>query len=104
MEVIKIQSILPILVFAIPMAFSIPIFFTRSHKAFREWLAVGGLVATLIITILIYLNVVAAGEVRALIWNEWFYVDGLSVLMEFIVSVMGIIIVLYSIKYIAHEA
>lgn len=104
MEVTKIQSILPILVFAIPMAFSIPIFFARGHKALREWLAVGGLVATLIITILIYLNVVAAEEVRALIWNEWFYVDGLSVLMEFIVSVMGIIIVLYSIKYIAHEA
>jgi len=102
MEVTKIQSILPILVFAVPMALSIPIFFARGRKAFREWLAIGGLVATLIITILIYLNVVATGETKALVWNEWFYVDGLSVLMEFIVAVMGIIIVLYSTKYVAH--
>jgi len=104
MEVTEIQSILPILVFAIPIVFSIPIFFVRGRKAFREWLAVGGLVVTLIITILIYLKVVAVGEVRALVWHEWFYVDGLSIIMEFIVLVMGIIIVLYSTKYIAHEA
>jgi hydrogenase-4 component F len=103
MAVTEIKSILPLLVTAIPVVFSIPIFFIRGRKAFREWLAIGGIAVTLMVTVLIYLNVVVAGEVRALVWQDWFYVDGLSVLMEFIVAVMGIIIVLYSMKYIAHE-
>lgn len=103
MEVTEIQSILPVLVIGIPIVFSIPIFFVKGYKTFYEGFALAGLVATLIITALIYLKVVAAGELTALVWHEWLYVDGLSILMELIVSIMSIIIVLYSMRYIAHE-
>jgi formate hydrogenlyase subunit 3/multisubunit Na+/H+ antiporter MnhD subunit len=98
-NVTETQSILPLLVFAIPIAFSIPILtLGRRYGACREWLALAGLAATLAVTVVIYQEVVG-GEARALVWHEWFYIDGLSLLMEFVGSVVGIIVVLYSAKY-----
>ena len=105
MRIIEIQSILPLLIFVIPIAFSIPILtLGRNFKAFREWFALAGLTVTLVITSIIYQQVVTTEELRALVWHKWFYIDGLSVLMEFVVSIMSIIIILYSVKYVAHES
>ncbi|MBC8521594.1 MAG: hypothetical protein H8D26_06355 [Methanomicrobia archaeon] len=102
----QVKSILPILVFMTPVAFSILIFaffaLGRTHRIFREGLALLGLLVTLGISIEICRRVVFGGEVLTA-WSENLRVDGLSVLMELIGSFMGIIIVLYSIKYIVHE-
>jgi hydrogenase-4 component F len=103
MKVIETQSILPLLIFIIPIVLSVPIFsLGRRYKIFREWFTLIGLAATLIITFFNYHQVVG-NEVRALVWHDMFYIDGLSVLMELVVAVMGIIIVVYSMKYIEHQ-
>ncbi len=102
MQVTEIQSVLPLLIFLIPVAFSIPILtLGRRHQAFREWFALTGLLVTLGVTVLIYQQIIPSGGLKALSWLGWFYLDGLSLLMEFLVSIMGIITVLYSPKYLS---
>ncbi len=104
MKVMEIQSILPLLVFLIPIAFSIPVLtLGRRSKVFREWLALAGLVVTFLVTVLIYLRIITPGGLKALIWHDWFYLDGLSLLMEFVVSIMGILVVVYSTRYLSPE-
>ena len=101
MQVIEIHSVLPLLIFLVPIAFSIPILtLGRRFRAFREWFALAGLVVTFLLTVLIYRHIITPGGLKALIWYDWFYLDGLSLLMEFVVSIMGIIAVLYSTKYL----
>jgi len=104
MKVTEIQSILPLLVFLIPIAFSIPVLtLGRRSKAFREWFALAGLIVTFLLTALIYTRIITPGGLKALIWRDWFYLDGLSLLMEFVVSIMGILVVLYSTRYLTPE-
>jgi formate hydrogenlyase subunit 3/multisubunit Na+/H+ antiporter MnhD subunit len=105
MKVTEIQSILPLLVFIIPIAFSIPILtLGRKYKVFRERWALGGLIATLAVVVLIYLQIIMKGELKALVWDKWFYLDGLSLLLEFVVSVMSLIILFYSPEYLTRQA
>lgn len=96
------QSILPILVFLVPIGFACLIFaLGRVHRIFREGLALLGLVVTFIISLAICGRVLN-GELLVF-WNRNIYVDGLSALMEVLGSGLGIIIVLYSIKYLTHH-
>ena len=105
MKVTEIQSILPLLIFIIPIAFSIPILtLGRTYKIFREKWALGGLIATLAVAVLIYQQIIPKAELKALVWDRWFYLDGLSLLLEFVVSIMGIIILLYSPAYLTKRA
>jgi len=98
----QVESILPILVCMVPVAFCILIFaLGRIHRIFREGLALLGLLLTFCLSIAICRRIVG-GEILTA-WNDNLYVDGLSALMELIGSFTGIIIVLYSIKYIVHE-
>jgi hydrogenase-4 component F len=104
MQVTEIQSILPWLVFLVPLGFSIPILtLGRRHKVFREWVSLAGLFVTLAVTLVIYRQIISSRELKALIWRGWLYLDGLSLLMQFLVTIMAIIIVLYSTKYLAKE-
>jgi len=105
MKVTEIQSIFPLLIFLIPIAFSVPILtLGRRYKAFREWCAFAGLIVTFWVTVLIYRQIISPGGLKALTWHGWFYLDGLSLLMEFLVTIMGTLIVLYSVKYLAKES
>ncbi len=104
MKVTEIQSILPLLVFLIPIAFSIPVLtLGRRSKAFREWFALAGFIVTFLLTVLIYIRIIPPGGLKALIWHDWFYLDGLSLLMEFVVSIMGILVILYSMRYLSPQ-
>jgi hydrogenase-4 component F len=98
----EVPSILAILVFAVPIGFAALIFAVgRVHRIFREGLALLGLVVTCGISLNIYSHVLG-GEVLTE-WNENLYVDGLSALMEVLGSAFGIVIVLYSIRYITRH-
>lgn len=97
----EVHSILPILVFVVPIGFSCLIFaLGRMHRIFREGLALLGLVITFIISLAICGRVLG-GELLVS-WNRNIYVDGLSSLMEVLGSGIGIIIILYSIRYLTH--
>ena len=98
----QIESILPIWICMVPVVCCILIFaLGKIHRIFREGLALLGLIVTFCISIAICRRIVG-GEILTA-WNNNLYVDGLSALMELISSLLGIIIVLYSIKYIVHE-
>ncbi|MGQ9676039.1 MAG: complex I subunit 5 family protein [Chloroflexota bacterium] len=103
MQTIKtVESLLPILVFIVPSAFSLIIFaLGPRHRVFREATAGIGLLAALVVAMLITQRVLA-GEVLSA-WDQNFYVDGLSAIMELIGSLMGLVVILYSWKYMTHS-
>ena len=93
-----VVSILPFLVFMVPLVFGGLIFaLGRLGKIFRHGLALTGIGLTLLIAIMMTVRVLN-GEVLTW-WGNNFYVDGLSTLMELAASVMGVIVVIYSMKY-----
>jgi proton-translocating NADH-quinone oxidoreductase chain N len=71
------------------------------HRIFREGLALLGLLVTFAISLVIGQRVLG-GELLVA-WNRNLYVDGLSALMEALGSGLGMVIVLYSIKYLTHH-
>lgn len=96
-----VESILPILVWLVPTVIGVFILtFGRVSRAFREELAALGLLITFVISVMITARVIR-GEIL-IAWNTQFYVDGLSALMEILGSSMGIIILLYSLRYLTH--
>jgi len=93
---------LPILVFIVPVIAAVLIFaLGRMHRIFREGLALLGLLVTFAISLVIGQRVLG-GELLVA-WNRNLYVDGLSALMEALGSGLGMVIVLYSIKYLTHH-
>ncbi|MCU0607680.1 MAG: hypothetical protein MUF78_09750, partial [Candidatus Edwardsbacteria bacterium] len=95
-------SILPLLVFLVPIGFSLLIFaLGRLGRAYRQGLALAGIVATLAISVAMTARVLN-GEVLTW-WNNNFYIDGLATLMELAASVMGVIVVVYSIWYFSEK-
>ncbi|MEW6686600.1 MAG: proton-conducting transporter membrane subunit [Candidatus Edwardsbacteria bacterium] len=93
------DSILPLLVFVIPFCFSLLIFaLGRFGRLLREGFAFLGLALTFLVALLMS-NRILNGEVLTF-WNANFYIDGLSNLMEVLGSLMGVVVVLYSIKYV----
>lgn len=98
----EVPSMLPILVFVVPVGFAVLVFaLGRVHWIFREGLALLGLVVTFAISIAICGRVLGGELLTA--WDRNLYVDGLSALMEVLGSGMGIIIVLYSIRYVTRH-
>ncbi len=98
----EVPSILSILVFVVPIGFACLIFaLGLVHRIFREGLALLGLVVTFVISLLICGRVLGGELLTA--WGRNIYVDGLSALMEVLGSGLGIIILLYSIKYLTHH-
>lgn len=97
------ESLLPLLVFLVPTAFGVvTLLIGRAKREFHgEW-AFLGLLATLVIAIEIAREVLI-GNTVLVAWNENFYVDGLSALMEILGCGMGVVIVLYSFRYIPHR-
>jgi len=94
-----VESNLAILVFVIPIIFSLIIFaFGRFSRLLREGIAFLGLLVTFLISVVICQKVLSGYVLSA--WNMTIYVDGLSVLMEIIGSLIGLLIVLYSLKYL----
>jgi formate hydrogenlyase subunit 3/multisubunit Na+/H+ antiporter MnhD subunit len=101
-NLIEVTSTLPILVFVVPVGFAALIFaLGRVHTIFREWLALLGLVITLAISLAIAGQTLDGKLLFA--WNRNLYADGLSALMEVLGSGIGIIIVIYSIRYLTHH-
>ncbi len=95
-------SILPFLVFIVPLCFGGLIFLLGRHgKFFRHGLALIGILATLAIAAVMTARVLD-GEVLTW-WNNNFYIDGLATLMELAASVMGVIVVVYSIFYFGEK-
>ena len=98
-----VVSILPFLVFMVPLFFGGMIFaLGRYGKFFRHGLALIGILATLLIAVMMTGRILN-GEVLTW-WNNNFYIDGLSTLMELAASVMGVIVVVYSIYYFGEKS
>jgi len=94
-----VESPLAVLVFIIPTMFALIIFgLGRFSRLLREGLAFVGLLVTFLISVAIYQKVMAGYVLSA--WKMTIYVDGLSALMEIIGSLMGLLIVLYSPRYL----
>lgn len=95
-------SVLPLLVFLVPLAFSGLIFLLgRLGRPFRDGLALIGIAATLGISVLMAGRILG-GEVLTG-WNNNLYVDGLAAIMELAASVMGVIVVVYSMWYFGEK-
>ena len=100
--VVQVESSLPVLIFVVPLAAALVIFlFGRISTVLREGAAFVGLFFTFLLSILIAHRILQ-GEVLTY-WGMYFYVDGLSSLMELLGSSMGFIVVLYSLSYVAHH-
>jgi formate hydrogenlyase subunit 3/multisubunit Na+/H+ antiporter MnhD subunit len=98
----EVSSVLPILVFLVPVGFACLIFaLGLVHRIFREGLALLGMLVTFAISIVISMQVMGGDLLVA--WNGNIYVDGLSALMEVLGSGLGIIILCYSMKYMTHH-
>jgi len=97
------ESLLPLLVFLVPTAMGVvTLLVGRVRKVFHgEW-ALLGLLGTLAVSVEITRQIITQNCVLTA-WNENFYVDGLSALMEILGCGMGVIIVLYSFRYIPHR-
>jgi len=95
-------SILPLLVFLVPIAFGVLIFaLGRLGKFYRQGLALTGILLTFAISVAMTSRVLN-GEVLTW-WNNNFYIDGLATLMELSASLMGVIVVVYSIWYFSEK-
>jgi formate hydrogenlyase subunit 3/multisubunit Na+/H+ antiporter MnhD subunit len=95
-------SILPLLVFIVPLVFGALIFaLGRFGRFFRQGLALIGILATLLISVMMTGRVLG-GEVLTW-WSNNLYIDGLATLMELAASVMGVIVVAYSIYYFSEK-
>ena len=93
------ESVLPLLVFLVPTVCGVVSLVVARFRAFHgEW-AFLGLLGTLGISIWITYEVVVKGYILVA-YHKNFYVDGLSALLELLGSCMGILIVLYSLKYV----
>jgi formate hydrogenlyase subunit 3/multisubunit Na+/H+ antiporter MnhD subunit len=100
--VVQVESSLAVLVFLVPLAFALVIFlFGRISIVLREGAAFVGIFFTFLISALIARRILQ-GEVLTY-WGMSFYVDGLSSLMELLGSFMGVIVILYSLSYVAHH-
>ncbi len=99
-EMIQVkESLLPILVFLVPTICGVVSLVVARFRAFHgEWAFVG-LLGTLGISVWIAYEVIV-NKCVLVAYHQNFYVDGLSALMELLGSCMGILIVLFSLKYI----
>lgn len=94
------ESALPLLVFLVPTAMgAITLLLGRLKREFHAEWALLGLLGTLVVSIEIARQIITQNCVLTA-WNENFYVDGLSALMEILGCGMGLIIILYSFRYI----
>lgn len=92
------ESILPLLVFLIPtFCGAVSLILARFRAFHGEW-TVLGLAGTFIVSVLIAYEVLQGYILTA--WGQRIYVDGLSALMEILGSSMGLVIALYSVRYI----
>jgi len=97
-----IESNLPWLVFLLPTAAGLLIFaLGRFSRLLREGTALVGLAVTFIVSVQIAAQVLQGHVLTA--WGQNLYVDGLSALMELAGSLMGFIVVIYSMRFIPHE-
>ena len=95
-------SILPLLVFLVPLAFGVLIFaLGRFGRFFRDGLALMGIAATLGISVMMAGRILG-GEVLTW-WSNNLYVDGLAAVMELSASIMGVIVVVYSMWYFGEK-
>jgi formate hydrogenlyase subunit 3/multisubunit Na+/H+ antiporter MnhD subunit len=93
----EIVSLLPVLIFVIPTVVGILILaLGRAHRVFREGLALLGLGATFAISVQIT-GAVLGGQILTA-WNMTLYVDALSALMELLGALIGIIVVIHSLR------
>ena len=98
-----VESSLPIILFAVPIVGIIFVFLFRniSIKYIRELITLLFQVITLIIAIIISSKILQGNTLTTA--NNAFFIDGLSALMILLVSVMVILILIQSIKYIHRE-
>lgn len=93
------QSPLPVLIWVVPAVCGlVTLAVGRWRREFQGWLAFAGLAVTVVISGLIAQSVLAGWVLTA--WNNTLRVDGLSALMEVLASLIGMIIVVYSLRYI----
>jgi len=97
-----VESAWPMLVFVVPLIFGGLIFaLGRFGRLFRDGLALLGIAATLGIS-MVMAGRILGGEVLTW-WNNNLYVDGLAAIMELAASVMGVIVVVYSMCYFGEK-
>lgn len=94
-----VESWLPIFVFLIPMVCGvISLSFRRASAVFHSTITMLGLVGTFAISAAIANEVIQGNVLVAL--NETIYADGLSALMELLGCCMGMLVAIYSLRYI----
>jgi hydrogenase-4 component F len=94
-----VESLLPILVFVIPTACGIiSLSLRRINSIVHGTIAVAGLLGTLCVAILITTEVLRGNVLTA--FSNTVYADGLSALMELLGCGMGILVAIYSLRYI----
>ncbi len=96
------ESSLPIALIGMPvLAAVIVLTLGRKLRLCREGAAVGGALVTLYIAVLVAAQVLRGTELWS--WGRALHVDGLSSLMVVLVSLVALIIVVYSLRYMRHQ-
>lgn len=92
------------LIFLVPAVFAILIFVLgRISWVFREGLSLIGIILTFLLSLRIYYAVpqMAAKEITA--WNNQFRMDSLSSLVCLLIALLGLIVIVYSFRYMSQE-
>jgi hydrogenase-4 component F len=96
----EIVSSYCIWIFIVPALTAMFILLFGNKKFLREWVALIGMIITLIISIVILIET----QSKVLIeFGSHLRIDSLSSLFSFIISVIGLMVIIYSFKYVERE-
>jgi proton-translocating NADH-quinone oxidoreductase chain N len=99
----QLASILPALVFVVPAVTGIIVYYLgRASIRARNVVAVLGALATAGIAVAMFVQMLASNAVLTT-WGEELRVDGLSMLLVLVISIIGLIAVIYSLRYMRHQ-
>jgi len=99
----QLASILPALVFIVPAVTGIIAYFLgRASITARNALVVLGALATAALGVGMLYQMLASNAVLTT-WGEELRVDGLSMVLVLIISLIGLVAVIYSLRYMRHE-
>lgn len=100
MESPYLPSPWPWLIWVLPAAFGVvALLLGRWRALWAGGVALVGLVLTVLVSLQIALEVYGRGRILTA-WNMNLYVDGLSALMELLGSLMGVLVVLFSFRFL----
>ncbi len=96
----EVNTFYCIILFIVPAATALLILILGRFRIFREWLALAGMTATFIISVYIFLN---SQRTIQSYFNNNLRIDAFSGLIIALISLIGLAVLVYSVKYLKTE-